>query len=125
MSTAKRLVWSLRGRKNSDSNPATSSTHLVASGVLPAHELDEVAIAPSPNRNTETSSQLPHFNYGIGIGVGRESGRGSGGIADANLNDLLRHSTGKFQLSTFQIPSFFLCQFILIFLVQQNKYLKQ
>lgn len=90
MSTAKRLVWSLRGRKNSDSNPATSSTHLVASGVSPGHELDEVAIVPSPNRNIESSAQLPHFNYGIG------GGSGSGGIADANLNDLLRHSTGKF-----------------------------
>lgn len=109
MSTAKRLVWSLRGRKNSDSNPATSSTHLVASGVLPGHELDEVAIVPSPNRNTETSSQLPHFSYGIGIG--RDTGRGSGGIADANLNDLLRHSTGKFiryfKILSFQLPIYF------------------
>lgn len=95
MSTAKRLVWSLRGRKNSDSNPATSSTHLVASGILPAHELDEVAIVPSPNRNAENSAtQLPHFNYGMGMGL--VGGSGSGGIADVNLNDLMRRSTGKF-----------------------------
>uniref|UniRef100_A0A1A9ZX45 Uncharacterized protein n=1 Tax=Glossina pallidipes TaxID=7398 RepID=A0A1A9ZX45_GLOPL len=61
MSTAKRLVLSLRGRKNSESNTATSSTRLVSAGVSPGHELDEIAIVSG------TGDSSHHFTYG-GIG---------------------------------------------------------
>lgn len=45
MSTAKRLVLSLRGRKESQSTAGTSSTRLVsATGSSPGHELDEIAV---------------------------------------------------------------------------------
>lgn len=45
MSTAKRLVLSLRGRKESQSTAGTSSTRLVsATGLSPGHELDEIAV---------------------------------------------------------------------------------
>lgn len=43
MSTAKRLVLTLRGRKDSQGAAGTSSTRLV-SGSSPGHELDEIAI---------------------------------------------------------------------------------
>ncbi|XP_030370043.1 uncharacterized protein LOC115620772 [Scaptodrosophila lebanonensis] len=62
MSTAKRLVLSLRGRKNSQGNSATSSTRLVSS---PGHELDEIAVVSG----TGTSSH--HFSYGGCIGAGQ------------------------------------------------------
>lgn len=45
MSTAKRLVLSLRGRKESHSTAGTSSTRLVsANSSSPGHELDEIAV---------------------------------------------------------------------------------
>lgn len=45
MSTAKRLVLSLRGRKDSQTAAGTSSTRLVsASSLSPGHELDEIAV---------------------------------------------------------------------------------
>ncbi|XP_067630915.1 cyclic nucleotide-gated channel alpha-3 isoform X4 [Eurosta solidaginis] len=44
MSTAKRLVLSLRGRTHSQGNTATSSTRLVSAGTSPGHELDEIAV---------------------------------------------------------------------------------
>lgn len=45
MSTAKRLVLSLRGRKESQSTAGTSSTRLVSvTGSSPGHELDEIAV---------------------------------------------------------------------------------
>ncbi|XP_033246987.1 cyclic nucleotide-gated cation channel beta-1 isoform X6 [Drosophila miranda] len=58
MSTAKRLVLSLRGRKNSQGNSATSSTRLVSAGTSPGHELEEIAVVSG----TGTSSH--HFSYG-------------------------------------------------------------
>ncbi|KAH8407520.1 hypothetical protein KR222_004822 [Zaprionus bogoriensis] len=62
MSTAKRLVLSLRGRKNSQGNSATSSTRLVSAGTSPGHELDEIAIVSG------TGSTSHHFSYGGCIG---------------------------------------------------------
>ncbi|XP_068145833.1 cyclic nucleotide-gated channel beta-1 isoform X5 [Drosophila tropicalis] len=62
MSTAKRLVLSLRGRKNSQGNSATSSTRLVSAGTSPGHELDEIAIVSG------TGSSSHHFSYGGCIG---------------------------------------------------------
>lgn len=45
MSTAKRLVLSLRGRKESQSTAGTSSTRLVSgNSSSPGHELDEIAV---------------------------------------------------------------------------------
>lgn len=45
MSTAKRLVLSLRGRKESHTTAGTSSTRLVsATSLSPGHELDEIAV---------------------------------------------------------------------------------
>lgn len=45
MSTAKRLVLSLRGRKESQSTGGTSSTRLVSgNNSSPGHELDEIAV---------------------------------------------------------------------------------
>ncbi|XP_034654552.1 potassium/sodium hyperpolarization-activated cyclic nucleotide-gated channel 4 isoform X2 [Drosophila subobscura] len=58
MSTAKRLVLSLRGRKNSQGNSATSSTRLVSAGTSPGHELEEIAVVSG------TGSSSHHFSYG-------------------------------------------------------------
>lgn len=45
MSTAKRLVLSLRGRKESQCTAGTSSTRLVSGNCSsPGHELDEIAV---------------------------------------------------------------------------------
>lgn len=45
MSTAKRLVLSLRGRKENQSTAGASSTRLCPGGSLsPGHELDEIAV---------------------------------------------------------------------------------
>lgn len=44
MSTAKRLVLSLAGRKDSLNTPGASSTRLVGNSLSPGHELDEIAI---------------------------------------------------------------------------------
>lgn len=45
MSTAKRLVLSLRGRRESQTTAGTSSTRLVsATSLSPGHELDEIAV---------------------------------------------------------------------------------
>ncbi|CRL07220.1 CLUMA_CG020201, isoform A [Clunio marinus] len=46
MSTAKRLVLSLTGRKDSHHNSGASSTRLVGNSISPGHELDEIAIVP-------------------------------------------------------------------------------
>ncbi|XP_017837391.1 cyclic nucleotide-gated channel rod photoreceptor subunit alpha isoform X5 [Drosophila busckii] len=62
MSTAKRLVLSLRGRKNSQGNSATSSTRLVSAVNSPGHELDEIAVVSG------TGSTSQHFSYGGCIG---------------------------------------------------------
>ncbi|KAH8402477.1 hypothetical protein KR009_012248 [Drosophila setifemur] len=64
MSTAKRLVLSLRGRKNSQGNSATSSTRLVSAGTSPGHELDEIAVVSG------TGSSSHHFSYGGCIATG-------------------------------------------------------
>jgi hypothetical protein len=52
MSTAKRLVLSLAGRKDSQTIPSVSSTRLVGSGLSPGHELDEIAVVS--HSGTET-----------------------------------------------------------------------
>ncbi|XP_034478822.1 cyclic nucleotide-gated cation channel [Drosophila innubila] len=69
MSTAKRLVLSLRGRKNSQGGnsgttvaTATSSTRLVSAGTSPGHELDEIAVVSG------TGSTSHHFSYGGCLG---------------------------------------------------------
>ncbi|KNC32846.1 hypothetical protein FF38_01707 [Lucilia cuprina] len=72
--SAKRLVLSLRGRKNSECNTATSSTRLVSAGASPGHELDEIAVVSG------TGESSHHFTYG-GIG--------------ANINNGPRYSTAK------------------------------
>ncbi|XP_039228426.1 cyclic nucleotide-gated cation channel beta-3 isoform X5 [Drosophila yakuba] len=64
MSTAKRLVLSLRGRKNSQGNSATSSTRLVSAGTSPGHELDEIAVVSG------TGSSSHHFSYGGCLATG-------------------------------------------------------
>uniref|UniRef100_W8AWU7 Cyclic nucleotide-gated cation channel alpha-3 n=1 Tax=Ceratitis capitata TaxID=7213 RepID=W8AWU7_CERCA len=69
MSTAKRLVLSLRGRKHSQGNTATSSTRLVSAGTSPGHELDEIAVVSG------TGGSSHHLSYG-GIGVGIDLSNG-------------------------------------------------
>lgn len=44
MSTAKRLVLSLAGRKDSQGTTGASSTRLVGNSLSPGHELDEIAV---------------------------------------------------------------------------------
>lgn len=44
MSTAKRLVLSLAGRKDSQGTSGLSSTRLVGNSLSPGHELDEIAV---------------------------------------------------------------------------------
>ncbi|XP_037956597.1 cGMP-gated cation channel alpha-1 [Teleopsis dalmanni] len=67
MSTAKRLVLSLRGRKHSQGNTATSSTRLVSAGTSPGHELDEIAVVSG------TGGSSHHLTYG---GIGSELNNG-------------------------------------------------
>lgn len=58
MSTAKRLVLSLRGRKESQSTAGTSSTRLVSgTSSSPGHELDEIAVVSN-------SGDSCHVSYG-------------------------------------------------------------
>lgn len=92
MSTAKRLVLSLRGRKNSECNTATSSTRLVSAGASPGHELDEIAVVSG------TGESSHHFTYG-GIG--------------SNITNGPRYSTGK-RASKWTMS---FCSFVLLFKV--------
>ncbi|XP_032590578.1 cyclic nucleotide-gated cation channel beta-3 [Drosophila grimshawi] len=75
MSTAKRLVLSLRGRKNSQGNSATSSTRLVSAGTSPGHELDEIAVVSG------TGSTSHHFTYGGCIGNNNEASSAAAAVA--------------------------------------------
>lgn len=52
MSTAKRLVLSLAGRKDSQHTPGASSTRLVGNSLSPGHELDEIAIVSHGGTDT-------------------------------------------------------------------------
>jgi hypothetical protein len=52
MSTAKRLVLSLAGRKDSQNAPGASSTRLVGNSLSPGHELDEIAIVSHGGTDT-------------------------------------------------------------------------
>lgn len=68
MSTAKRLVLSLRGRKHSQGNTATSSTRLVSAGTSPGHELDEIAVVSG------TGGSSHHLSSYGGIGADISNG---------------------------------------------------
>ncbi|XP_036331245.1 cyclic nucleotide-gated cation channel alpha-3 [Rhagoletis pomonella] len=68
MSTAKRLVLSLRGRKHSQGNTATSSTRLVSAGTSPGHELDEIAVVSG------TGGSSHHLSSYSGIGADISNG---------------------------------------------------
>lgn len=89
MSTAKRLVLSLRGRKNSQGGnsgttvaTATSSTRLVSAGTSPGHELDEIAVVSG------TGSTSHHFSYGGCLGNNNvDAGSAAAAVA--------RYSTGR------------------------------
>jgi len=91
MSTAKRLVLSLRGRKNSQGGnsgttvaTATSSTRLVSAGTSPGHELDEIAVVSG------TGSSSHHFSYGGCLGNNNvDAGSAAATVA--------RYSTGRQQ----------------------------
>lgn len=52
MSTAKRLVLSLAGRKDSQHTTGASSTRLVGNSLSPGHELDEIAIVSHGGTDT-------------------------------------------------------------------------
>ncbi|XP_052566253.1 cyclic nucleotide-gated olfactory channel isoform X4 [Culex pipiens pallens] len=71
MSTAKRLVLSLRGRKESQSTTqGTSSTRLVsANSTSPGHELDEIAVVSGSAGIAESS----HVSYGS-LSLGQTNG---------------------------------------------------
>ncbi|XP_055839287.1 potassium/sodium hyperpolarization-activated cyclic nucleotide-gated channel 1 isoform X2 [Episyrphus balteatus] len=71
MSTAKRLVLSLRGRKESQSTAgtATSSTRLVSAGTSPGHELGEIAVVSGTGGSSHQliyggSSNGPRYSTG-------------------------------------------------------------
>ncbi|XP_052872535.1 cyclic nucleotide-gated cation channel alpha-3 [Anopheles cruzii] len=67
MSTAKRLVLSFRGRKESHGTAGTSSTRLVsANSTSPGHELDEIAVVSG---GTESG----HVSYGS-LSLGHTNG---------------------------------------------------
>lgn len=71
MSTAKRLVLSLRGRKESQSTAGTSSTRLVSAGnsSSPGHELDEIAVVSGSGDSSNLYGSLGQPNgprYGTG-----------------------------------------------------------
>jgi len=93
MSTAKRLVLSLRGRKNSQGNgnsavaTATSSTRLVSAGTSPGHELDEIAVVSG------TGSTSHHFSYGGCIGNNNDASSAAAAVA--------RYSTGRHKPSVY------------------------
>lgn len=67
MSTAKRLVLSLRGRKDTQSIGGTSSTRLVA-GTSPGHELEEIAIVSCGGESVQpfySHINGPHYSNGM------------------------------------------------------------
>lgn len=68
MSTAKRLVLSLRGRKESQSTAGASSTRLVSSAnsTSPGHELDEIAVVSG-------GAESSHISYGS-LSLGQTNG---------------------------------------------------
>lgn len=67
MSTAKRLVLSLRGRKESHGTAGTSSTRLVsANSTSPGHELDEIAVV-------SVGAESGHVSYGS-LSLGHTNG---------------------------------------------------
>jgi hypothetical protein len=67
MSSAKRLVLSLRGRRDSQCIAGTSSTRLVsANSSSPAHELDEIAVVSCGNKTG-------HLSYG-NLSLGQTNG---------------------------------------------------
>ncbi|XP_062543163.1 cyclic nucleotide-gated cation channel beta-1 [Armigeres subalbatus] len=68
MSTAKRLVLSLRGRKESQSTAGASSTRLVSSvnSTSPGHELDEIAVVSG-------GAESSHISYGS-LSLGQTNG---------------------------------------------------
>lgn len=72
MSTAKRLVLSLRGRKESQSTAGTSSTRLVSgNSSSPGHELDEIAVVSG----SADSSQFYGGHFGNSNGPRCVSGK--------------------------------------------------
>ena len=65
MSTAKRLVLSLRGRKESQSTAGTSSTRLVSgNSTSPGHELDEIAIVSTAGNESGHISSYGSLSLG-------------------------------------------------------------
>ncbi|KAL7736052.1 hypothetical protein ACLKA6_003790 [Drosophila palustris] len=89
MSTAKRLVLSLRGRNNSQGTvaTATSSTRLVSAGTSPGHELDEIAVVSG------TGSTSHHFTYGGCVGNNNDDA-GSAAAAVARYSTVKGASNG-------------------------------
>jgi len=64
MSTAKRLVLSLAGRKDSQHIAGTSSTRLVGNNSLsPGHELDEIAVVS--RSGTETCGRISYGSLSL------------------------------------------------------------
>ncbi|KFB52920.1 AGAP007008-PA-like protein [Anopheles sinensis] len=64
MSTAKRLVLSLRGRKESHGTAGTSSTRLVsANSTSPGHELDEIAVVSA---GADVSGHVSYGSLSLG-----------------------------------------------------------
>lgn len=65
MSTAKRLVLSLRGRKESQSTGGISSTRLVsANSSSPGHELDEIAVVSGTSGCDQSTLTIGRASYG-------------------------------------------------------------
>jgi hypothetical protein len=63
MSTARRLVLSLAGRKDSQPTPGASSTRLVGNSLSPGHELDEIAVVS--HSGTETCGRVSYGSLSL------------------------------------------------------------
>ncbi|KAL7025136.1 hypothetical protein ACKWTF_013359 [Chironomus riparius] len=63
MSTAKRLVLSLAGRKDSNLATGASSTRLVGNSLSPGHELDEIAVVS--NSGTEACGRVSYGSLSL------------------------------------------------------------
>ncbi|CAO1421312.1 unnamed protein product [Diamesa serratosioi] len=68
MSTAKRLVLSLAGRKDSQGTSGLSSTRLVGNSLSPGHELDEIAVVSCGTVNADPG-RVSYGSLSLGQGL--------------------------------------------------------
>uniref|UniRef100_A0AAG5DDK6 Cyclic nucleotide-binding domain-containing protein n=1 Tax=Anopheles atroparvus TaxID=41427 RepID=A0AAG5DDK6_ANOAO len=91
MSTAKRLVLSLRGRKESHGTAGTSSTRLVsANSTSPGHELDEIAVVSA---GADVSGHVSYGSLSLGHTNGPRYIPDDDGSASFDSAKLSRHQS--------------------------------